>query len=286
MADQAEQAFIRVYISTLGTQRVVYNDDYQQPQENSLKKVPVLQIALPPPPRRASPSASTSATLKLTFKSLKPAATYELAVHPTDTIAAVKEALAALPNGPAVPAQRLLFKGKALADGKLVKEYPISDGDTVNLSLKAVPVPAPPSTTTDKDTIMTDAPPPKLTLDPPAAPPGQPRRHARIPSVVLSPSPSSETPPGGILSESKDITLTLDADEAMSMPTAELSTYHAALAEPEFWEKLLAFLGTSFTPTDAERAWEDFLRAAKNTLTASEIARIRDRVGVSGMAGT
>jgi len=263
---------------------VVYKDDYQQPPENSLKKVPVLQIALPAPPRRAS-SASTSTSLKLTFKSLKPAATYSLAVHPTDTIAAVKEALAALPNGPAVPAQRLLFKGKALADGKLVKEYPISDGDTVNLSLKAVPVSTPP-TTADKDIIMTDAPPPKLTLDPPAPTPGQPRRHTRIPSVVLSPSPSSESPPGGVLGESKDITLTLDTDEAMSMPTAELSTYHAALAEPEFWEKLLAFLGTSFSPTDAERAWEDFLRAAKNTLTASEVARIRDRVGVSGMAGT
>ncbi|KAJ7185345.1 hypothetical protein C8R46DRAFT_880843 [Mycena filopes] len=284
MADQAEQAFLRVYISTLTSQRVVYNDDYQQPQHSSLQKVPILQIAVPPPPRRVSPSASTSTTLNLTFKSLKPAASYSLAVHPTDTIAAVKQALAALPNGPPVQAQRLLFKGKALADAKLVKEYPIADADTVNLSLKAFAPPPPPA-----DIPMADAtapPPPKLTLDPPASAPGGPRRHTRIPSVVLSPSPSSESPPGGVTGESKDITLTLDAD-ALAMPTEELSTYHAALAEPEFWEKLLVFLNTSsFSPSDAERAWEDFLRAAKNTLTASEVARIRDRVGVSGMAGT
>jgi len=40
------------------------------------------------------------------------------------------------------------------------------------------------------------------------------------------------------------------------------------------------------TEADALRAWEDFLRASKASLTASEIARIRDRVGIMGMAGT
>ena len=33
-------------------------------------------------------------------------------------------------------------------------------------------------------------------------------------------------------------------------------------------------------------AFEDFLCAAKGSLTASEIAKIRDQVGVRGMAGT
>lgn len=37
---------------------------------------------------------------------------------------------------------------------------------------------------------------------------------------------------------------------------------------------------------DALIAFEDFLRASKGTLTASEIAKIRDQVGVVGMAGT
>jgi UV excision repair protein RAD23 len=33
-------------------------------------------------------------------------------------------------------------------------------------------------------------------------------------------------------------------------------------------------------------AWEDFLRASKGSLTASQIAKIRDRVGIMGMSGT
>ncbi|KAJ7824956.1 hypothetical protein B0H14DRAFT_3874650 [Mycena olivaceomarginata] len=48
-----------------------------------------------------------------------------------------------------------------------------------------------------------------------------------------------------------------------------------------------SLLPTSFpSPPNAARAWEDFLRASKGSLTASEVARTRDRVGVSGMAGT
>ena len=37
---------------------------------------------------------------------------------------------------------------------------------------------------------------------------------------------------------------------------------------------------------DALNAWEEFLRVSKGDLTASEIAKIRDHVGVVGMAGT
>lgn len=40
------------------------------------------------------------------------------------------------------------------------------------------------------------------------------------------------------------------------------------------------------TDGDVLQAFEDFLRATKGSLTASEIAKIRDYVGVVGMAGT
>ena len=40
------------------------------------------------------------------------------------------------------------------------------------------------------------------------------------------------------------------------------------------------------TPADVHSAFEDFLCAAKGSLTASQIAKIRDQVGVIGMAGT
>ncbi|KAJ7126299.1 hypothetical protein C8R44DRAFT_781556 [Mycena epipterygia] len=271
MADQAEQAFLRVYINTLASQPITYKDDYQQPPQNSLKKVPVLHISLPAPPRRTqAASQSSSAPLTLTFKSLKPPASYTIAVQPTDTVAQVKARLAAEPHGPPAASQRLLLKGKALADAKLVKEYPVSDGDTVNLVLKAMPADTPPTLALD--------PSPKLSPSPSPAPTA-PRRHQRIPSVVLSPSPSSETP-----GATADITLTLD-NSPSALP--ELSAYHVAIADPEFWQDLLVFLRTKFpTDADAQLAFEDFLRASKGTLTASEIARIRDRVGVIGMAGT
>lgn len=38
--------------------------------------------------------------------------------------------------------------------------------------------------------------------------------------------------------------------------------------------------------SDALQAFEDYLCASKGSLTASEIAKIRDEVGVIGMAGT
>ncbi|KAJ7485715.1 hypothetical protein FB451DRAFT_1350185 [Mycena latifolia] len=275
MADQAEQAFLRVYINTLATQPVAYKDDYQQPPENSLKKVPVLQISLPAPPRRKQADSSSSAPITLTFKSLKPPASYTVQVHPTDTIAAVKALLAAQPAGPPVAAQRLLHKGKALADAKLLKEYPIASGDTVNLVLKALPTPTP-TPAPAESTMSTDKP--SITL-PPASGGG---RHQRIPSVVLSPSPSSETPSGS----TADITLTLD-NATSTLPAQELSTYHATVANPEFWERLLSFLRSEFkTDADAQIAFENFIIASKGTLTANEIAKIRDHVGVIGMAGT
>lgn len=38
--------------------------------------------------------------------------------------------------------------------------------------------------------------------------------------------------------------------------------------------------------SDAVTAWEDFFCSSKGTLSVSEIAKIRDKVGVTGMAGT
>lgn len=67
------------------------------------------------------------------------------------------------------------------------------------------------------------------------------KRHGRTPSIVLSPSPSSDIP--GAAPE-KDILLTLDsaADVPASLPVETLSTFHATAAKPDFWERLLAFL--------------------------------------------
>ena len=57
-------------------------------------------------------------------------------MQPTDTIQAIKAQLASEAGAPPADVQRLLLKGKALADAKLLKEYDVKDGDTVNLMVK------------------------------------------------------------------------------------------------------------------------------------------------------
>ncbi|KXN85832.1 hypothetical protein AN958_10718 [Leucoagaricus sp. SymC.cos] len=284
MAEQAEVAFARTFLNTLSSQPITYRNDYRQPLENSLKRVPIFPVQLPSPPKRQHVEASSQITL--TFKSLKPPATYSLAVSPTDTIATIKNQLATKHDtAPPSDSQRLLVKGKALADAKLLKEYNVQDGDTVNLMVKPG-VNWDPSKPKEEEILQ-----PK----PVVAGEGLPglsvseerttkKRHSRTPSIVLSPSPSSDLP--GAAPE-KDILLTLDSSADQSVPVESLSTFHTTVSKPEFWEKLLAFVREEFaTEDDALQAWEDFFRATKGSLTANQIAKIRDHVGVMGMAGT
>ncbi|KAG6841552.1 hypothetical protein C0991_009587 [Blastosporella zonata] len=296
MAEEAEQAFIKTFLSTLSAQRVIYKDDYQQSPANSLKKVPVLPIAVPPPPKRAPAPASVAGsstsvaapTLALTFKSLKPPVSFQLSVDPTDTIASIKSQLATLPKAPPADAQRFLLKGKALADNKLLKEYYLKDNDTVTVSVKPGTVwdPTKPTATTSSPSPIPTPPQPEQNMTDeilvsPTPQHGQKRGHQRIPSVVLSPSPSGEK-----VAE-KDILLTLDNTNPANVSVESLSSYGVTVAQPAFWKRLYDFLKSEFhSPTDALQAWEDYFCASKGSLTANQIAKIRDTVGIVGMAGT
>lgn len=236
---------------------------------------------MPPPPERdpqLQPSGSSSgwfhfqylvakflrddghiqslASISLVFKSLKPPATFSISVRLTDTISAIKTQLAAEPSAPPADTQRLLFKGKALADGKLFKEYNnIKDGDTINLMVKpgydwkttATTVPTPPVSASP---MLVSSPAPLSvpntnsfgsgTLVPEARSNQGGRRHQRIPSVMLSPSPSLESS-GAV---EKDIMLTIDPG-VLPSPVLQhdtMSTFHQTMSQPEFWERLHAFL--------------------------------------------
>lgn len=166
-------------------------------------------------------------------------------MKPTDTIADIKSHLASQSGAPPADVQRLLLKGKALADGKLLKEYSVKDGDTVNLMVKpgfdwdptkpsAVPVPEP-----EPKQISVPAP---LSLAPESADPDskRSRSHQRIPSVILSPSPNALTPTG----EDKpvDIPLTLDAIGSPNQGSIPVSSYQSTVSQPGYWEQLLGFL--------------------------------------------
>ncbi|KAK7043218.1 hypothetical protein VNI00_008572 [Paramarasmius palmivorus] len=298
MSEQAEIAFIKTFSNTISTQPVTYADDYQQPPENSLSRIPVLQVPIPPAPeRKGKDEPASNESITITIKSAKPAATFTLSVLPTDTIASIKAqlfestSLATSSNhAPPADAQRLLHKGKALADNKLLKEYPIKAGDVVNLMVKtgfdwdpskpssaAIAQPAPITPSQSATTLTSDAGPIG----------GGGRRHQRIPSVVLSPSPANDSPNPSPQMKPMDIELDIDDPRTTSAREAVSGSYHEVVSKPEFWERLSVFLKSEFqNEADALNAWEEFLRVSKGDLTASEIAKIRDHVGVVGMAGT
>lgn len=179
--------------------------------------------------------------ISITIKSVKPPQTYSLSVQSTDTIQAIKSQLAAEPGAPPADVQRLLLKGKALADAKLLKEYDVKDGDTVNLMVKPGFQWDPTATSKPEEKAAEDLSA-RITLVP--EPPQSKSRHghSRIPSVVLSPSPSL-TP----VADEKlvDIPLTLDTSNIPPNPSppGPDTPYHIVLSKPEFWDRLYTFLG-------------------------------------------
>ncbi|KAI9567428.1 hypothetical protein HD554DRAFT_2173198 [Boletus coccyginus] len=283
MADQNELAFVKNFVKTIAAQPCRVRRRLPAPRPSRPQARPNL-IPVPPLPERKQASPTPVVIINITFKSLKPPCAFSLPVHYTDTISDIKSHLAAQPRAPPADAQRLLLKGKALVDTKLLKEYDVKDADTINLMVKpgfhwdptktSFPTSGPEMAPLDIESAT------KLSAG---------HRHTRTPSIVLSPSPSlASLEPEGSL-KPQDITLTLDTS---SIPTASLSSatrsaYQTIISEPPFWSRLLSFLRAEFSnDSDALITFEDFLRASKGGMSASEIAKIRDYVGVVGMAGT
>ncbi|TDL22700.1 hypothetical protein BD410DRAFT_193638 [Rickenella mellea] len=305
MADQAELAFVKSHLNTLGSLPVQYPNDHRQPPQNTLKRIPILPIDLPPPPTPKAPlDSSPSGSISITFKSIKPPRAFTLpSVNPTDSIAMLKAQLATQPGAPPPDAQRLLLRGKALADGKLLKEYDAKDGDSFTVMVKPgfqwdwnTSAPAPPAAVA---ATQPPAPAPTLAaaqstdadgdvqmkLEPDVSAMKRKGSHTRIPSVVLSPSPSISDSP--MLGTPTSIHLTLDTS---GIPTAselaEGDAFQRKMSSPAFWQRLHAFLTAQFDTTDdANRAFESFLLGSKGYLSANDIAKIRDSVGVMGMGG-
>jgi hypothetical protein len=213
--------------------------------------------------RSISPSCRIHVdSITLTIKSLKPAHTFTVSAHPTDSISSLKQKIATLPRAPPADWQRLLLKGKALTDSKLLKEYNVEDGAILNLTIKPGSV----WTGDLKEQGHTNT----------TAPEGD-ASHRPVPSLVLSEDP---TPTGsGVPSPSS-------YPMRPSTPSAS-NAYKTVMTSPAFWERLHQFLLKEFKEHgEAETAFEVFLAASKEVMTAQDIAKIRDVVGVVGMAGT
>ncbi|KAG9127205.1 hypothetical protein FRC07_000250 [Ceratobasidium sp. 392] len=266
-----EATFVKTHLAALSTLPTTYPNDFQ-PAPEDLVRTRVFPIEILPPPERKAAAQTTGATgqINVTVKSLKPALSFPLSVLPTDSIASIKDQLAQHPRAPPADAQRLLLKGKALADSKLLQEYEIGDGATINLLVK----PGVDWTGEEKPMASTVA----------VEKPGHLRIPSQsdmaIPSVTLSPIPDPE---GRAPSPHA---LALDATPP-PLSSSVRPSYHQTIASPEFWDKLHGFLSQEFSNReDADGAFESFLIASKEQLTAGEIAKIRDSTGIIGMAGT
>ncbi|KAG8932228.1 hypothetical protein FRC01_000094, partial [Tulasnella sp. 417] len=272
------------------------------------------KVAVPPPPSKSQtasgssisttdPSSSaTAGGIPIVIKSTKPPLSFNLTVHPTDTVSQIKLQLEKEHlRAPTADSQRLLIRGKVLADNKLLKEYPISTDSSSPTTITLMTKPG--STWAGEERAA--APAGVVIAEPEsfAAPapsgsklpaPTSAKGHGRslsgaadtmpLPSLTLSPTPSPDGQTPGV-----DLALAVELDMQPDPPRGSTPTqdaYTSIIADPEFWGRLSEFLLKEFkTESDADRAWEQFFLVSKSSLTAHQIAKIRDVTGKSAMAG-
>lgn len=198
-------------------------------------------------------------SIALTVKSLKPPLSFTIQAQTTDTISHLKTLVAqSSPDAPPPDVQRLLLKGKALVDTKLVKEYSIASGSTLTLMLKPTSTPAATSSSST-----------------PA--PGQGGTAGGPPSLTITTETSEGT-------SSTPITdANIDIPPSGPQPQVSSAAFHKTISDPQFWQRIHALCVGEFEEEgDADSAWESFLVSMKGRLSAGEAAKIRDVVGVNG----
>lgn len=217
--------------------------------------------------------------ISLTIKSLKPSFSFPIQAHLTDSVAHLKSLIASSSQAstPSVESQRLLLKGKALTDAKLLKEYEeFKDGATVTLVIK--PGAAMTATSRMETQQQATAPaPPSLTVTENAdgntganattrAPTARAMNDADISVPPLGPGPSSTT----------------------AAPANE--DLHEKLASISFWRKIHDVCreelggdhGKEAASVRADEVTLMFLKSVGDRLSAGEIAKVQDALGIDG----
>ncbi|WRT65417.1 uncharacterized protein IL334_002360 [Kwoniella shivajii] len=272
-----ERAFIKRYTEGISSHKVEYPADFSTPLEDRPRKVAVVgvEIAEPPSAESMDVDASSQDTVTITIKCLKPSLTLPITATLTDTVSDLKSLISkSSSTAPAADSQRLLLKGKALTDTKLLKEYDIADGATLHLMVKApsssapspAPTPAPSGLTSDEATF-----PPPSSISP--APP----------ALTITTSIDAASTAGTSMPLTN---LDTGAPPLGPQPQVSSASFHDTISNPQFWQKIHALCISEFPLEDeADAAWETFLVAMKGRLSAGEAAKIRDVVGVTGMGG-
>ncbi|KAF7732783.1 hypothetical protein EC973_000057 [Apophysomyces ossiformis] len=173
-----EEQFINQYLESLSSRSVRFGEDYNPrvlpsplrinqrpaaPQKKTVtaRSAPATTTTTTTTTTEAqAPSEEEQKTLELIIKVLKPAAQFSLGhVLPTDTVATLKQHIYQIQPSYPPYRQRLLLKGKALADQKTLKDYAISNGSLIHLMLTAAakPTEAPASSSTTTTSTITPA---------------------------------------------------------------------------------------------------------------------------------
>lgn len=220
---------------------------------------------MPPPPTKptstSTSKAKSSAPLDLTVKSTKPPLSFAVkGIQPSDTVAHIKAQLAAQhPRAPPPSDQRLLIKGKVLADTKLLQEYIHSSSASTPLTITLMAKPGSTWTGAEPQPLATS---PVVATEPESFAQPTPshasstsnlapkKSHGRslsgdasnmpVPSLTLSPTPSGNGNSTGV-----DLTLAVDLELQPDNPrslTPKAEAYAQVMTDPEFWSKLLEFL--------------------------------------------
>ncbi|WVW79711.1 hypothetical protein I302_101681 [Kwoniella bestiolae CBS 10118] len=262
-----ERAFIKRYTEGLSSHKVEYPADFSTPLEDRPRKVAVVGVEVAEPPSAEGMDVDTPSqdTVTITIKCLKPSLTLPITANLTDTVTDLKSQIAkSSSNAPSADSQRLLLKGKALTDTKLLKEYDIKDGAILHLMVKipsASASVAGKELTSDEATFPSSPGPPALTIT----------------TSIDGTAPGTSMPLTNIDSA---------APPLGPQPQVSSASFHQTIADPQFWQKIHALCVSEFPLEDeADAAWETFLVSMKGKLSAGEAAKIRDVVGVTGMGG-
>ncbi|OCF78344.1 hypothetical protein I204_00282 [Kwoniella mangroviensis CBS 8886] len=260
-----ERAFIKRYTEGLSSHKVEYPADFSTPLQDRPRKVAVVGVEVAEPPSVEGMDVDTPAqdTVTITIKCLKPSLTLPITANLTDTVTDLKSQIAkSAASAPSADSQRLLLKGKALTDTKLLKEYDIKDGAILHLMVKVA------TTKELTSDVATFTAPSSTSPAPPAL---------TITTSIDGIEPGTSMPLTNIDS---------GAPPLGPQPQVSSASFHQTIADPQFWQKIHALCVSEFPLEDeADAAWETFLVSMKGKLSAGEAAKIRDVVGVTGMGG-
>ncbi|KAI9020867.1 ubiquitin-related domain-containing protein [Phycomyces nitens] len=138
-----ESQFIQNYLGALSSRSVRFGQDFNPRAilHLRLKRKPDSSAKIEPEPKVLKTTKDDDEeNLQVTIKIVKPASQFVIArLSPDDTVATLKKRIYQQQSAYPVGRQRLLIRGKVLADNKKLSDYGVADATVIHLMLSAAP---------------------------------------------------------------------------------------------------------------------------------------------------